>query len=124
MKEFAEAAQARLDDLTGSIFVDKRNGVVYLGGRQVGNVNRPIKANAVIPSKLKAKEEHITAGGEVHLPTDDIKNGLAVLDTYLIAAARFSMARITGNGINLIGQRAKDDAGVANALATIKGAMA
>ena len=127
LKAYAQAAKDRLEDLTGSLYVDKRSGVAYLGTNVIGNVNRPLfkapgrNPTAMIPSILKTKDEQYDSETkEITIPTSDVRKGMEVLDFNCLAVIRFQMARIKGNGVNLINQRSKDDNGVALAMGISK----
>ncbi len=123
--EFAQAAQARINDaVNGGLLVDKRSGLVYTGGSYIGNVNRPIKALNVIPSAFKVKEDHVARDGNVTLPASNVTKGHDALTTSTVGAIRFLLAGQEGNGINLIGQKAKTRQAAAEAMGTVKGALA
>ena len=72
------------------------------------------------------KDEHVSTDGttvKLPKPLGVIVAGLETLDTYSLAIARFQMARIEGNGVNLLGQRSKDDTGAATAMGSVKSSM-
>lgn len=123
--QYAEAAQKRLQDAThGGLLVDKRSGFVYTEGKQVGTVNRPIKATGVIPSACKVKNDHIDQGGTVTLPESAVNKTTESLVINTLASIRFLLAGQKGNGVNLVGQKGKDRTAAAVAMGTIKGGLA
>lgn len=118
---FAGAVHARLAGAFKTVVVDNRDGQVYLGGRQVGNFNRPSPHKAANP--FKAKEDHIDATGEVHMPSKMVSDGHEKAQGILVASIRFNLAGITGNNVNLLGQKEKTPQGAANAAGASKSGL-